>query len=55
MEENLAAEGQLPGEQTFTLYRRWAAGAGLLITGNVMVHAEALTAPPLSSSTSARP
>lgn len=26
------------------LYRRWAAGgAGLLITGNVMVHAEALT------------
>ncbi|MFB6895624.1 NADH:flavin oxidoreductase/NADH oxidase family protein [Streptomyces hydrogenans] len=46
MEENMAADGQLPGEQMLTLYRRWAAGgAGLLITGNVMVHAEALTAP----------
>src|SRR5258708_9794297 len=29
-----------------SLYRRWGAGgAGLLITGNVMVHAEALTGP----------
>ncbi|WP_432126460.1 hypothetical protein [Streptomyces sp. bgisy082] len=46
MEENMAGDGQLPDEQLFTLYRRWAAGgAGLLITGNVMVHAEALTAP----------
>ncbi|MFE5481107.1 NADH:flavin oxidoreductase/NADH oxidase family protein [Streptomyces sp. NPDC056527] len=46
MEENMAADGQLPGEQVLTLYRRWAAGgAGLVITGNVMVHAEALTAP----------
>jgi 2,4-dienoyl-CoA reductase-like NADH-dependent reductase (Old Yellow Enzyme family) len=46
MEENMAGDGQLPGEQILNLYRRWAAGgAGLLITGNVMVHAEALTAP----------
>ncbi|MEU3524740.1 NADH:flavin oxidoreductase/NADH oxidase family protein [Streptomyces sp. NPDC038707] len=46
MEENLAGDGQLPDEQLFTLYRRWAAGGtGLLITGNVMVHAEALTGP----------
>ncbi|MCX4445118.1 NADH:flavin oxidoreductase/NADH oxidase family protein [Streptomyces sp. NPDC058369] len=46
MEENLADEGQLPGRRLITLYRRWAAGGtGLLITGNVMVHAEALTGP----------
>ncbi|MFD7671903.1 MULTISPECIES: NADH:flavin oxidoreductase/NADH oxidase family protein [Streptomyces] len=46
MEENMAVQGQLPGEQLYTLYRRWAAGGtGLLITGNVMVHAEALTGP----------
>ncbi|MFI9374392.1 NADH:flavin oxidoreductase/NADH oxidase family protein [Streptomyces parvulus] len=46
MEENMAGDGQVPGKQIFTLYRRWAeGGAGLLITGNVMVHAEALTAP----------
>ncbi|MEV5759481.1 NADH:flavin oxidoreductase/NADH oxidase family protein [Streptomyces tendae] len=46
MEENMSGDGQLPDEQLFTLYRRWAAGGtGLLITGNVMVHAEALTGP----------
>ncbi|ALC31417.1 NADH:flavin oxidoreductase/NADH oxidase family protein [Streptomyces sp. CFMR 7] len=46
MEENMAGAGQLPDERLFTLYRRWAAGGtGLLITGNVMVHAEALTGP----------
>lgn len=46
MEENMAAEGQLPGESLIALYRRWSAGgAGLIITGNVMVHAEALTGP----------
>ncbi|MEU6449757.1 NADH:flavin oxidoreductase/NADH oxidase family protein [Streptomyces sp. NPDC046979] len=46
MEENMAGDGQLPDEQLFTLYRRWAGGGtGLLITGNVMVHAEALTGP----------
>lgn len=46
MEENMAEDGQLPGEQLFTLYRTWSnGGAGLLITGNVMVHAEAMTGP----------
>lgn len=46
MEENLAADGQLPDERLLRLYRRWGeGGAGLLITGNVMVHAEALTGP----------
>lgn len=33
-------------ERLSALYRRWAAGgAGLLITGNVLVYAEALTGP----------
>ncbi|OYO20518.1 2,4-dienoyl-CoA reductase [Enemella evansiae] len=46
MEENMAGPGQLPDEQLVRLYRRWSSGgAGLLITGNVMVHAEALTGP----------
>ncbi|MEV6975340.1 NADH:flavin oxidoreductase/NADH oxidase family protein [Kitasatospora sp. NPDC093806] len=46
MEENMAGDGQLPGRPLLELYRRWAAGGtGLLITGNVMVHAEALTGP----------
>ncbi|WP_067673230.1 NADH:flavin oxidoreductase/NADH oxidase family protein [Nocardia miyunensis] len=46
MEEGLAGQGQLPDERSIALYRRWgASGAGLLITGNVMVHAEALTGP----------
>jgi 2,4-dienoyl-CoA reductase-like NADH-dependent reductase (Old Yellow Enzyme family) len=46
MEENLAGTSQLPDERLISLYRRWGAGgAGLLITGNVMVHAEALTGP----------
>ncbi|MFF3071208.1 NADH:flavin oxidoreductase/NADH oxidase family protein [Kitasatospora sp. NPDC057904] len=46
MEENLAGHGQLPDERLLALYRAWSAGgSGLLITGNVMVHAEALTGP----------
>jgi 2,4-dienoyl-CoA reductase-like NADH-dependent reductase (Old Yellow Enzyme family) len=46
MEENMAGHGQLPDKELFGLYRRWAkGGTGLLITGNVMVHAEALTGP----------
>ncbi len=46
MEENMAEDGQLPGERLFTLYRTWSnGGAGLLVTGNVMVHAEAMTGP----------
>ncbi|MBB5161815.1 NADH:flavin oxidoreductase/NADH oxidase family protein [Mycobacterium sp. AZCC_0083] len=46
MEENLAGDGQLPDERLLRLYERWSAGgAGLLITGNVMVHAHAMTGP----------
>ena len=46
MEEGMAGHAQLPDERLIALYRRWGAGgAGLLITGNVMVHAEALTGP----------
>ncbi|WP_330358879.1 NADH:flavin oxidoreductase/NADH oxidase family protein [Streptomyces chartreusis] len=46
MEGGMAGAGQLPDERLRLLYRRWGAGgAGLLITGNVMVHAEALTVP----------
>jgi 2,4-dienoyl-CoA reductase-like NADH-dependent reductase (Old Yellow Enzyme family) len=46
MEEGMAGSSQMPDERLISLYRRWGAGgAGLLITGNVMVHAEALTGP----------
>src|SRR3981081_3867143 len=46
MEESMAGGAQLPDERLISLYRHWGAGgAGLLITGNVMVHAEALTGP----------
>ena len=46
MEEGMAGSSQLPDERLISLYRRWGAGgAGLLITGNAMVHAEALTGP----------
>ncbi|WP_449283201.1 NADH:flavin oxidoreductase/NADH oxidase family protein [Leucobacter sp.] len=46
MEENMANGQQLPDGRLFELYRRWSrGGAGLLITGNVMVHAEAMTGP----------
>ncbi|GAA2182287.1 NADH:flavin oxidoreductase/NADH oxidase family protein [Brooklawnia cerclae] len=46
MEENMAGPGQLPDERLFRLYERWSrGGAGLLITGNVMVYAEAMTGP----------
>src|SRR5216684_2690316 len=46
MEENMAGGAQLPDERLISLYGRWGeGGAGLLITGNVMVHAEALTGP----------
>ncbi|MDH6144056.1 2,4-dienoyl-CoA reductase-like NADH-dependent reductase (Old Yellow Enzyme family) [Kitasatospora sp. GP30] len=46
MQEDLAGPGQLPDGRMVALYRRWAAGgSGLLITGNVMVHAAALTGP----------
>ncbi|UCM87771.1 oxidoreductase [Streptomyces marincola] len=46
MEENLAVAGQLPGDRLVALYRRWArGGAGLLITGHVMVDSRALAQP----------
>jgi 2,4-dienoyl-CoA reductase-like NADH-dependent reductase (Old Yellow Enzyme family) len=46
MEEGMAGHEQVPDERLVSLYRRWGAGgAGLLITGNVMVHKQALTGP----------
>lgn len=46
MEEGMAGTGQVPDDRLVTLYRRWGlSGAGVLITGNVMVHAQALTGP----------
>ncbi|QBR01122.1 NADH:flavin oxidoreductase/NADH oxidase family protein [Paraburkholderia pallida] len=46
MEENLADAGQLPGTALWRLYEAWGAGGtGLLITGNVMIDARALTGP----------
>jgi 2,4-dienoyl-CoA reductase-like NADH-dependent reductase (Old Yellow Enzyme family) len=46
MEETMADAGQLPGPRIERLYRRWAeGGAGLIITGNVMVDRRALTGP----------
>ncbi|HTD03988.1 MAG TPA: 2,4-dienoyl-CoA reductase, partial [Undibacterium sp.] len=46
MEENMADPGQLPGPGLHRLYHAWAeGGAGLIITGNVMVDGRALTGP----------
>jgi len=46
MEENLSDQGQLPGQRLYTLYRAWSdGGAGLLLTGNVMISPDALTGP----------
>lgn len=46
MEENLADEGHLPGELLLGLYRQWAAGgAGMILTGNVMIDHMAMTGP----------
>lgn len=46
MEENLADADHAPGAVLTRLYRRWAeGGAGLIITGNVMVDRHALTGP----------
>lgn len=45
-EESLATYGQLPDEKLHRLYRRWSeGGAGLLITGNVMISPAALSGP----------
>lgn len=46
MEENLSDQGQLPGPRLYTLYKGWSeGGAGLLLTGNVMISPDALTGP----------
>jgi 2,4-dienoyl-CoA reductase-like NADH-dependent reductase (Old Yellow Enzyme family) len=46
MEEDMADAGQRPGVAIHNLYRAWArGGAGLIITGNVMVDARACTGP----------
>jgi 2,4-dienoyl-CoA reductase-like NADH-dependent reductase (Old Yellow Enzyme family) len=46
MEENMADADHAPSEELMRLYRAWAeGGAGLLITGNVMVDSRAMTGP----------
>ncbi|RCW88296.1 NADH:flavin oxidoreductase/NADH oxidase family protein [Paracoccus lutimaris] len=46
MEENMADSAHLPDDALLALYRRWGAGgSGLLLTGNVMVAADAVTGP----------
>jgi 2,4-dienoyl-CoA reductase-like NADH-dependent reductase (Old Yellow Enzyme family) len=46
MEENMADAGQVPGPAIRGLYSAWAqGGAGLIITGNVMIDGRAMTGP----------
>jgi len=46
MEENMCEAGQLPGPRLFNLYKKWAeGGAGLILSGNVMVAPDAFTGP----------
>ena len=46
MEENLADRDHAPSAQLLRLYQAWAdGGVGLLLTGNVMVDARAMTGP----------
>jgi len=46
MEENMADADHAPSEALIRLYRAWGeGGAGLIITGNVMVDARAMTGP----------
>jgi len=46
MEENMADSSQLPGEGLRRLYEGWArGGAGLVLSGNVMIDPAALTGP----------
>ena len=46
MEENLCDAGQIPGQKLERLYQHWSVGGvGLILTGNVMVSADALTGP----------
>src|ERR1700745_2490591 len=46
MEENMADDEHLPSEDLYRLYQAWAdGGAGLILTGNVMIDRRALTGP----------
>jgi 2,4-dienoyl-CoA reductase-like NADH-dependent reductase (Old Yellow Enzyme family) len=46
MEENMADEDHAPSDALLRLYEAWAqGGAGLILTGNVMVDARAMTGP----------
>ncbi|MEK6787398.1 MAG: NADH:flavin oxidoreductase/NADH oxidase family protein [Pseudomonadota bacterium] len=46
MEENMADDTQAPSEGLMRLYQAWAdGGAGLIISGNVMVDSRAMTGP----------
>src|SRR6202008_1484171 len=46
MEENMADRGQIRGESLRRLYANWAdVGAGLILSGNVMIDPAALTGP----------
>src|ERR1700741_4436604 len=46
MEENMADRGQIRGESLRRLYANWAdGGAGLILSGNVMIDPAALTGP----------
>lgn len=46
MEENLADTDHAPGERLWRLYDTWAkGGAGLIVTGNVMIDGRAMTGP----------
>ena len=46
MEENMADAGHAPSDELIRLYRAWGeGGAGLIITGNVMIDARAMTGP----------
>ena len=46
MEENMADRSMAPSKELISLYQAWAdGGAGLLISGNVMVDKRAMTGP----------
>ena len=46
MEENMADADQAPSPKLMRLYQAWAdGGAGLLISGNVMIDGRAMTSP----------
>ena len=46
MEENMGDDDHAPSDELIRLYKQWAIGeVGLMITGNVMVDARAMTGP----------